>query len=64
MAGVPGTSKKAPLASPMYSGGTAQQDSKNNMGSVHGPVDMKGKVPDILDYVADEDKSGGRLTTK
>ena len=64
MSGVPGTSKKQPYAGPMYSEGTPQQDSKSNMGKVHGPVDMKGAVPDILDYVVDEDKAGGRAKTK
>jgi len=64
MPGVPGSSKKQPYAGPMYSDGTKEQDSKKNMGPVHGPVDMKGAVPDILDYVVDEDKAGGQARTK
>ena len=49
MAGVPGSSKAKPYAGPLYSGGTKEQDSHNNVGSVHGP---KGGVssPDPLGY--------------
>ena len=49
MPGVPGTSKSNPLASPMYSGGTKDQDSKNNVGSVAGPKGGKSS-PDPLGY--------------
>lgn len=55
MPGVPGTSKKNPLASPLYSGGTSEQDSKNNQGSVSGPTGHKG-TPDPLGYLNKKDK--------
>lgn len=55
MGGVPGASRKNPLASPLYSGGTTEQDSKNNMGSVAGP---KGgmTVPDPIGYGVNKNK--------
>jgi hypothetical protein len=64
MAGVPGSSKQKPYAGPMYSEGTKEMDSQKNVGPVHGPVGIGGSVPDVLDYVHDEDKSGGKLRTK
>lgn len=49
MPGVPGTSKSKPMASPMYSGGTKEQDSKQNVGPVAGPKSGK-STPDPLGY--------------
>ena len=57
MPGVPGTSKKNPLASPMYSGGTSQQDSKDNMGRPDGPKSGK-SVPDPIGYNVNKNKGG------
>ena len=49
MPGVPGSTKGSPYAGPMYSGGTKDQDSKNNVGSVAGPKGGKA-TPDPLGY--------------
>jgi len=57
MSGVPGTSKRDPLASPLYSSGTKDQDSKSNMGSVHGPKGGK-SIPDPIGYEVNKNKGG------
>lgn len=49
MAGVPGATKAKPFVSPLYSGGTSHQDSKDNMGMPAGPKGGQSS-PDPLGY--------------
>lgn len=44
-----GASKSNPLLTPMYSSGTPDQDSKNNVGNVEGPTGGK-SAPDTIGY--------------
>lgn len=44
-----GASKSNPLLTPMYSSGTPDQDSKNNVGNVEGPTGGK-SVPESIGY--------------
>lgn len=50
MPGVPGTSKAKPYAGPLYSKGTKEMDSKENMGPPEGPDGNDAKAPDPLGY--------------
>lgn len=54
MGGVPGSTKSKPYAGPVYSKGTKEMDSKENMGPVEGPKSEM-SVPDPLGYVKERD---------
>lgn len=54
-AGVPGSSKQKPYAGPLYSSGTKESDSKENMGPVEGPTSADLTPPDPLGYVSGKD---------
>lgn len=55
MGGVPGSSKAKPYAGPLYSKGTKEMDSKENMGPVDGPTSADLNPPDPLGYVREKD---------
>lgn len=55
MAGVPGSTKAKPYAGPLYSKGTKEMDSKENMGPVEGPTAGDAKAPDPLGYGVHKD---------
>ena len=55
MGGVPGSTKAKPYAGPLYSKGTKEQDSKENMGPPAGPTSADAKAPDPLGYGVHKD---------
>ena len=51
-----GATKSNPLLTPMYSSGTSDQDSKNNVGTVEGPTGGK-SIPDHVGYAGNPKRS-------
>ena len=53
--GEAGASKNNPLISPMYTSGTPDMDSKENVGAVEGPTGGK-SIPDSTGFAGDPTK--------